>query len=118
MPLVILHHLLNVSVQLANKRGFEQTKNSAYFAHIVEQESLTSEVCDRQSSFNHFYVNIYLAGKYRVPIDGEFLTLLLCGLDLRCGICAPTLHLSAASYRTIKSISAKTNSIEQQQLRG
>jgi hypothetical protein len=24
MPLVILHHLLNVSVQLANKRGFKQ----------------------------------------------------------------------------------------------
>jgi hypothetical protein len=27
MPLVILHHLLNVSVQLANKRGFTKTKN-------------------------------------------------------------------------------------------
>jgi hypothetical protein len=26
MPLVILHHLLNVSVQLANKRGFKQKK--------------------------------------------------------------------------------------------
>jgi hypothetical protein len=26
MPLVILHHLLNVFVQLANKRGFKQTK--------------------------------------------------------------------------------------------
>jgi hypothetical protein len=26
MPLVILHHLLNVSVQLANKRGFTQKK--------------------------------------------------------------------------------------------
>jgi hypothetical protein len=25
MPLVILHHLLNVSVQLANERGFKQT---------------------------------------------------------------------------------------------
>jgi hypothetical protein len=24
MPLVILHHLLNVFVQLANKRGFKQ----------------------------------------------------------------------------------------------
>jgi hypothetical protein len=29
MPLVILHHLLNVSVQLANKRGFKQKKLSA-----------------------------------------------------------------------------------------
>jgi hypothetical protein len=27
MPLVILHHLLNVFVQLANKRGFKQKKN-------------------------------------------------------------------------------------------
>jgi hypothetical protein len=26
MPLVILHHLLNVLVQLANKRGFKQKK--------------------------------------------------------------------------------------------
>jgi hypothetical protein len=26
MPLVILHHLLNVFVQLANKRGFKQKK--------------------------------------------------------------------------------------------
>jgi hypothetical protein len=27
MPLVIIHHLLNVFVQLANKRGVEQEKN-------------------------------------------------------------------------------------------
>jgi hypothetical protein len=26
MPLVILHHLLNVSVQLANKRGLKKNK--------------------------------------------------------------------------------------------
>jgi hypothetical protein len=26
MPLVILHHLLNVFIQLANKRGFKQKK--------------------------------------------------------------------------------------------
>jgi hypothetical protein len=26
MPLVILHHLLNVSVQLANKRGLKKKK--------------------------------------------------------------------------------------------
>jgi hypothetical protein len=30
MPLVILHHLLNVFVQLANKRGVKQKKNSLY----------------------------------------------------------------------------------------
>jgi hypothetical protein len=29
MPLVFLHHLLNVSVQLADKRGFKHTKNYA-----------------------------------------------------------------------------------------
>jgi hypothetical protein len=28
MPLVLLHHLLNVFVQLANKRGFKQTQNN------------------------------------------------------------------------------------------
>jgi hypothetical protein len=28
MPLVILHHLLNVSVQLENKKGFKQTKKN------------------------------------------------------------------------------------------
>jgi hypothetical protein len=28
MPLVILHHLLNVSVQLANKRGFNKKKTA------------------------------------------------------------------------------------------
>jgi hypothetical protein len=28
MPLVILHHLLNVSIQLANKRGFKKKKTS------------------------------------------------------------------------------------------
>jgi hypothetical protein len=32
MPLVILHHLLNVSVELANKRGFAK-KN--YFYNIA-----------------------------------------------------------------------------------
>jgi hypothetical protein len=31
MPLVILHHLLNVSVQLANKRGFKQKQNRDFF---------------------------------------------------------------------------------------
>jgi hypothetical protein len=30
MPLVILHHLLNVSVQLANKRGFKQQQQQKY----------------------------------------------------------------------------------------
>jgi hypothetical protein len=30
MPLVILHHLLNVSVQLANKRGFKKIVGFCY----------------------------------------------------------------------------------------
>jgi hypothetical protein len=36
MLLVILHHLLNVFVQLANKREFKQT-NKNYFVVITEQ---------------------------------------------------------------------------------
>jgi hypothetical protein len=37
MPLVILHHLLNVFVQLANKRGFKQKKicGKQYFVTVV-----------------------------------------------------------------------------------
>jgi hypothetical protein len=39
MPPVISHHLLNVFVQLANKRGFKQKKN------YVEGRVLTQGVC-------------------------------------------------------------------------
>jgi hypothetical protein len=35
MPLVILHHLLNVFVQLANKRGFTQKKKKKKKKFIV-----------------------------------------------------------------------------------
>jgi hypothetical protein len=35
MLLVILHHLLNVSVQLANKRGFKQKKNKKMNSWVV-----------------------------------------------------------------------------------
>jgi hypothetical protein len=38
MPLVILHHLLNVSTQLANKRGFKQKK----IILVAVEECLTS----------------------------------------------------------------------------
>jgi cellobiose-specific phosphotransferase system component IIC len=31
MPLVILHHLLKESVQLANKRGFKQNKQKMFY---------------------------------------------------------------------------------------
>jgi hypothetical protein len=37
MPLVILHHLLNVFVQLANKREFKQKKNSTELRPPVAQ---------------------------------------------------------------------------------
>jgi hypothetical protein len=39
MPLVILHHLLNVFVQIANKRGFKQKKNDTFsFRDRVQTE--------------------------------------------------------------------------------
>jgi hypothetical protein len=34
MPLVILHHLLNVFVQLANKRGFTKKKKNNYITDL------------------------------------------------------------------------------------
>jgi hypothetical protein len=41
MPLVILHHLLNVSVQLANKRGLKKnfmyvSLSGVHFLHCIE----------------------------------------------------------------------------------
>jgi hypothetical protein len=36
MPLVILHHLLNVFVQLANKRGLKKKKRSTWFESRLE----------------------------------------------------------------------------------
>jgi hypothetical protein len=41
MPLVILHHLLNVFVQLANKKGFKQKKKTLISAdtEIVGKEA-------------------------------------------------------------------------------
>jgi hypothetical protein len=35
MPLAILHHLLNVFVQLANKRGFTKKKKNAPLPEMV-----------------------------------------------------------------------------------
>jgi hypothetical protein len=35
MPLVILHHLLNVFVQLANKRGFTKKKKELFLVSSV-----------------------------------------------------------------------------------
>jgi hypothetical protein len=39
MPLVIFHHLLNVSVQLANKRGFNKTKKMFISNLLVLRQS-------------------------------------------------------------------------------
>jgi hypothetical protein len=36
MPLVILHHLLNVFVQLANKRGFTQKKKKKCYTLLAD----------------------------------------------------------------------------------
>jgi hypothetical protein len=35
MPLVILHHLLNVFVQLANKRGLKKKKKRRLFDNML-----------------------------------------------------------------------------------
>jgi hypothetical protein len=35
MPLVILHHLLNVFVQLANKRGFTKKKKKMFVGDVL-----------------------------------------------------------------------------------
>jgi hypothetical protein len=35
MPLVILHHLLNVSVQLANKRGFKKNRPRSNYPYNI-----------------------------------------------------------------------------------
>jgi hypothetical protein len=36
MPLVLFHHLLNVSVQLANKKGFNNNNNKIYVQWLQE----------------------------------------------------------------------------------
>jgi hypothetical protein len=41
MPVVILHHLLNVSVQLANKRGLKKSSsNSEHLPHNIKNVRL------------------------------------------------------------------------------
>jgi hypothetical protein len=49
MPLVILHHLLNVSVQLANKMGFKQNKENFYGKGNENHEFATGILCIRES---------------------------------------------------------------------
>jgi hypothetical protein len=40
MPLVILHHLLNVSVQLANKRGLKKTKTEVHDSVVTTMKRM------------------------------------------------------------------------------
>jgi hypothetical protein len=47
MPLVILHHLLNVFVQLANKRGFTKKNYIRRFAYV---STVIQPVCCLHSS--------------------------------------------------------------------
>jgi hypothetical protein len=43
MPLVILRYLLNVSVQLANKRGFKQTKKDLLRVAAIQCNNVSVE---------------------------------------------------------------------------
>jgi hypothetical protein len=45
MPLVILHHLLNVFVQLANKRGFTNKKKKTCNNRRIVGSVVFYEVC-------------------------------------------------------------------------
>jgi hypothetical protein len=44
MPLVIVHHLLNVSIQLTKKRGFKQNKNLRLYVWFLYLELEHSEI--------------------------------------------------------------------------
>jgi hypothetical protein len=52
MPLVILHHLLNVFVQLANKRGFKQKKSREYLEKLSTR-SISSFTCGDSDERQH-----------------------------------------------------------------
>jgi hypothetical protein len=56
MPLVILHHLLNVFVQLANKRGFKQKKQNKKKLSLV---TTTEELLGRKSSGSGLEIREY-----------------------------------------------------------
>jgi hypothetical protein len=43
VPLVILHHLLNVFVQLANKRGFKQQKKTKNIELLLGNDNEISD---------------------------------------------------------------------------
>jgi hypothetical protein len=61
MPLVILHHLLNVSVQLANKSGFKQTKKK------LVSESLLSNCCYIDAYFTATAKQQVYMPQYKTP---------------------------------------------------
>jgi hypothetical protein len=82
MPLVILHHLLNVFVQLANKRGF--TKKKKNFPTGSEAK-------------NDF------AGKNKQQFSGLDWTGLGCSVSKAELICTEALILSLAEIKTLPS---------------
>jgi hypothetical protein len=50
MPLVILHHLLNVFVQLANKRGFTKKKKNSSTGSTVKSVYIDVVLTSRRHS--------------------------------------------------------------------
>jgi hypothetical protein len=50
MPLVILHHLLNVFVQLANKRGFTKKKKKSFEAMYAVIETMQFNIFSRDNN--------------------------------------------------------------------
>jgi hypothetical protein len=53
MPLVILHHLLNVFVQLANKRGFTKKKKNVFLQQNLQIFNFKSQVKKVLGHFNY-----------------------------------------------------------------
>jgi hypothetical protein len=58
MPLVILHHLLNVSVYLANKRGLNKINKFINYATMKQQDKLPSLI--NQLKSNETEINVSL----------------------------------------------------------
>jgi hypothetical protein len=59
MPLVILHHLLNVSVQLANKSGFKQKKNSIGFSLLHRKHIMSPQRAQQANVIYRFVTMVY-----------------------------------------------------------
>jgi hypothetical protein len=76
MPLVILHHLLNVSVQLANKRGLKKSLNGSRGPRNVSRRALDL-VEDILSTYYKFTLS---AINHKLNVSGHILFgVLVCG---------------------------------------